>query len=357
MNERRNNLTFVRFVAACIVVIGHAQAIVGHIQTQIFGGSVAVVGVMVFFAISGYLITDSWERNPSLGIFFANRCLRIFPALAVVTILTAFVLGPTITSLSVGDYFSNPNLLYFLRNLWLYTTYFLPSVFEHNPIPNAVNGSLWSLAPEFLCYTIVAAVGLSSPNLRGYAFFALFIGLAAACFYYPSYTGPQIVFYATDAFQAASVMMFFMVGAMIRLFRVPLNVYVAAALLVGYFLFPGGSPYVRLTLNWLVLSYFALSFGFASFPILNRWDRPGDFSYGIYLYAFPIQQTLWYLLDGRISAAEMIASSLVLSVAAGVGSWHLVEKHALKLKPRRRIKVGGAQPAAGLVIDGGEVPR
>ncbi|RCW80156.1 acyltransferase family protein [Phyllobacterium bourgognense] len=347
IHNRENNLNFVRFVAATIVVFGHGQAISGLLQTQIFGGSVAVIGVMTFFTISGYLITDSWERNPSLWVFFANRCLRIFPALVVVTILTAVILGPMVTSVSTRDYFSNPNFLYFFRNIWLYSTYFLPGLFEHNPIPFAVNGSLWSLAPEFLCYMIVAAIGLASARLRPYAFVTLLLLLVGLNFYYPSYKGTQIVYYATDVFQASAVMIFFMIGAVIRLFRIPLNFFVAVALLVVYFFVPKTISYhLTLSLNWIVLSYFVLSLGMLSTPILNNWGKPGDFSYGIYLYAFPIQQTIYWFTDGKISAHWLIVVSFLLSLLCAIGSWHLVESQFLKLKPKRRLSVQPMDDAA-----------
>jgi len=290
---RTNNLDFLRFFAASIVVFGHGQAIAGFPQTQILGGSISVIGVMIFFTISGYLITESWERQNSLPIYLANRSLRIFPALVLVTILTAFLLGPAVTSLSISDYFRNDNFLPFLRNIALYTTYFLPGVFGSNPIQNAVNGSLWSLAPEFFCYLIVAGVGLVLPRTKIPAYTLIFVLLAAACFYAPSYKGSQIVLYATDVFQAASVMIYFMIGAIVRLAKIPLKPSMALALCALYFvIFPTSSPYVNLAFVWVFISYLALTIGFMSTPILRSWGRYGDLSYGIYLYSFPIQQTI-----------------------------------------------------------------
>ncbi len=334
---RINNLDFLRFFGASLVVFGHGQIISGFQATSILAVSVAVVGVMIFFTISGYLITDSWERQQSLKVFLVNRCLRIFPALIVVTLLTALLLGPAITSLSLGDYFTNPSLLFYFRNIFLYTTYFLPGLFENNPFPNAVNGSLWSLAPEFFCYLIVAVIGVTMARGKIWAYLALFILIASACLYSPAYKGPQIVIYAADAFQAAAVMVYFIIGALIRLARIPMKASIVAALLIVYFLLsPSASPYLNLAFVWIVISYTCLTFGFMSTPFIRKWGRFGDFSYGIYLYSFPIQQTLIQYFGKVDSPFGFILASYIASIFMAFLSWHLIEKVALKFKPKKQ---------------------
>ncbi|WP_027229755.1 acyltransferase [Phyllobacterium sp. UNC302MFCol5.2] len=331
-HNRENNLNFLRFVAATIVVFGHSQALVGDVQTQVLRGSIAPVGVMIFFAISGFLITDSWERRPSLITFFSSRCLRIFPALVIVTILSSLVLGALVTSLSPKDYFSNIGTWEYFWNILLYVTYSLPGVFEHNIAPHAVNGSLWSLPPEFLCYVIVSLIGTITIKYRIHAYICLAIIIAFMCFYYPIYRGPQLVFYGTDIFQAANVMIYFMVGALIRLLKIPLNVPIAVAGLALNFWLPSQISSLGPAVNWITVSYFVLAFGFKSTPLLNSWGKPGDFSYGIYLYSFPIQQTLGFITENRLSAVPMFLFSFVLALAFAVASWHLVEAPSLKLK-------------------------
>ena len=105
---------------------------------------ILTVGVMIFFSISGYLITESWQWNPKLVAFFVKRALRIFPALIVCVSVTACIIGAAATNLSLRDYFSHPAFPLYFRNIALLISYFLPGVFEDNIYKNAVNGSLWT---------------------------------------------------------------------------------------------------------------------------------------------------------------------------------------------------------------------
>jgi peptidoglycan/LPS O-acetylase OafA/YrhL len=82
----------------------------------------------------------SWDKDPFLYRFFIRRSIRIFPALIVCILLSVIVLGST---LSIKEYLSHDATLVYIKNIFLHVSYYLPGVFEHNPLPNAVNGSLW----------------------------------------------------------------------------------------------------------------------------------------------------------------------------------------------------------------------
>lgn len=151
---RTNNFDALRLLAATVVVYGHAFPLTKTAQVVILGNSVESLAVKVFFVISGYLISESWLRDPQINRFLIRRALRIFPALIVVVLLSVLVLGPLATTLSIAGYFGNISVLMYLKNIFLYPVYYLPGVFQSNPYPIAVNGSLWSLPVEFSMYLL-----------------------------------------------------------------------------------------------------------------------------------------------------------------------------------------------------------
>jgi fucose 4-O-acetylase-like acetyltransferase len=177
VNRPRNNLDALRLFAAMLVLVGHSYIFMG-VTDPIFLAAVPLgpLGVSIFFVISGYLVSESWDRDPDAVRFLARRALRIVPGLAVCIFLTAFLLGPALTTLPLSAYFKHPTVWDYLYNIGLYISYSLPGVFEKNRIAHSVNGSLWSLPVEFLLYLVVALVGL----LRGNRWVYLSLGIASA---------------------------------------------------------------------------------------------------------------------------------------------------------------------------------
>ena len=133
----------------------------------VFGIPLTQLAVGVFFVISGYLISGSWERRPQLPRYLTNRVLRIIPGLFLVVVVSAFVLGPLVTTLAAGDYFTDGGTYSYLRNAVLIPNYALPGVFAGNPFPGAVNGSLWTLPAEFACYLVVPVHRLAAEAASG----------------------------------------------------------------------------------------------------------------------------------------------------------------------------------------------
>lgn len=123
-NSRKPNLNsfdLLRLVAATAVLFSHQFQVLGRPEPKIFGQvTLGVFSVFIFFALSGRLITQSWERNPQVKYFLLKRCLRIFPALVVVITLTIFVLGPAFTTLDIGQFFSNSTTWKYFRCIILW---------------------------------------------------------------------------------------------------------------------------------------------------------------------------------------------------------------------------------------------
>ena len=159
--HRANNFDALRLFAALLVIWGHQFAIMGRPVPLILGGNEpGAVGVVMFFAISGYLVTLSWLADPHLLRFAARRALRIWPALCVVVLLCIVVLGPLVTTLPQAAYWKSAGTWDYLSNIWLKTRYALPGVFDGNPVASSVNGPLWTIPLEVTCYAILAALGV-----------------------------------------------------------------------------------------------------------------------------------------------------------------------------------------------------
>ena len=342
--QHHNNLTALRWFAACLVLYGHAHAFLG-LPEVLFMQIVpmGLLGVYIFFAISGYLVAQSWSRDPHVLRFMAKRALRIFPGLVVCTLLSVLVLGPLLTSLDANAYWQNEHTLGYLSNIALYISYHLPGVFANNAWPHAVNGSLWSLPVEFFMYLLLALIGLvgamvqAALNIqRATAWLVggmslLFIALAAL---WALPTQEAMVVYRTDLRHIPMCGVYFMVGASLYCFQWEKHFTLSNVLLalVAWLSLSHRTQWFAMA-SWLVLPFVVMAFGLARHPWLGRMHTR-DYSYGIYIYAFPVQQTVASFWP-QMPLPAYLLSTFVITVALAAISWHFVERPALKLKPFR----------------------
>ena len=340
--DHHNNLTALRWFAAGLVLYGHAFVFLG-LPEPLFLQWVPMgpLGVYIFFAISGYLVAQSWERDPHVLRFLAKRALRIFPGLAVCTLLSVLVLGPLLTTLDAGTYWRNEHTRGYLTNMALYITYHLPGVFANNRLPHAVNGSLWSLPVEFFMYLLLALLGLLAAAFKAVSnrLLAWAVGVMAFVFMllaalWAGTTTEALVMYRTDLRQVPMCGVYFLVGASLFCFKLTKYFTLSNVLLaLVLWLCLGVQPHWFAMAAWVVLPFVMLAFGLARQPWLVRMHAR-DYSYGIYIYAFPVQQTLVSFWPEMALPAYLL-STLVITVALAALSWHFVEKPALKLKPFR----------------------
>lgn len=330
----RNNLDTVRIGAAILVLVGHSYALNRLPEFHFLSWlPLGPLGVYIFFTISGYLVVESWRRDPHVGRFLVRRALRIFPGLAVCILLSAFVLGPALTSLPLGDYLRHEVVQLYLWNILLYPVFSLPGVFEHNPYPHAVNGSLWSLPIEFAMYLGVVVIGLVRGNR--WACLGMAIGSVLVALYWADVSTNMIVVWGSDLRQFVWCGTFFWIGAVFREFGLARSFSLSGtvlALLALLSLEPWTST-LRVA-AWVLLPVVVLGFGLARSPVLAWVTRTGDYSYGVYIYAFPVQQVVAALWPG-LSIGAYIAVVIGIVLILAVLSWHLVEARALRLKPRR----------------------
>jgi peptidoglycan/LPS O-acetylase OafA/YrhL len=325
---RDNNFNLLRMVAAAAVLVSHSWPIAlgaGSAEPLVHatGYKLGTAAVILFFTTSGFFITKSFDTRSSALDFTVARVARIFPALFVVLFLSAFVLGPLLTTLPLLTYLSEWHVWTYLpRNLLLVPTsqWHLPGLFERNPIP-AVNGSLWTLFYEAACYALVAAVawlGLSRPTT-----FPLVLVLALGLV-----LGVEQREIGNVLARTSVLFLPFALGAGAYVYRrfVPVSFPLAAAL-VGLAVLTRSTPLYPITYA-VALAYAALWFGFARLPGLRAYNRLGDFSYGVYVYAFPIQQAvvaLFGVADPVLLALVSFPPVLLMAIL----SWHLVESPAL----------------------------
>ena len=322
-----NNFDFLRLVAAYLVLYSHQFALTGRSEPGVGVQSLGGLGVLIFFSISGYLIAQSWDRDPSIWRFLAKRILRIWPGLIVVTAVAALLLGPVVSTVSVDQYFLDSKTWDFFRTLKLTIRYELPGVFAANPFPKAVNGSLWTLPIEFRWYLILLALGVV--GLLRHRLLLLLGAIAFVVFAFAI----QDVQHSPNRKWNLEFGAFFCHGVCLHYFRDFWTTRTRTVLLGlglgGAALFAVGQEIAAL---FLVLPALVIFFGTASTPFIRRAGRFGDISYGIYIYAFPVQQVVVLLTGNRLTLWGSLAVSTAGTVVFALLSWHLVERPALRLK-------------------------
>lgn len=333
--SRQNNLNLVRLIAAMLVLYGHSFVFLGLEHPKFLGWvTLGPLGVYIFFTISGYLIVESWCHDPHLGRFFMRRILRILPGLIVCILLTIFVLGPVITTVSLSEYFSSVQTWHYLRNIVLYINYSLPGVFEANRLPNAVNGSLWSLPVEFTMYIIVAGIGFVSKNR--WVWLGIAIASALGTVFWAQRTTEVLVVYGFDLRQVFICGTYFWCGVVFNVFNVKRMFSITSVVLAMVLMlcFTSNNQWL-VSSSWALLPFVVLSFGLSNSPLISKLTYSGDYSYGIYIYAFPIQQLVVMLYPDMAITTYLVTCTTITFLLA-IASWHLVEQRALRLKPRKQ---------------------
>lgn len=349
--RRSNNFDAIRLLAALAVLIGHGYILTAKpwLTPGFLGLPIHQIAVAIFFAVSGYLITRSRLSGLSPAGYLVHRVFRILPGLALVVVVCALVLGPLLSSLDTAAYFAHPQTPAYLRNILLEPQYVLPGVFTDNP-DAAVNGSLWSLPSEFACYLIVLAIGFLPRRAVPWALGVWLIG-CAACYLALLGAGARVVVYGSLLNDAVSVWVYFAVGGILAL--IPQRMIrpgVAGGLLAAWLVLQAlvATQVPAVVLSWLFLPYIVIAFGNARTPILRSAGVRGDFSYGIYLWGFPVQQ---FVFDrfGQLPIVSNLALVALLTVALAAISWFAVERPMLRLG--RRIARRRTVPArAGTTV-------
>jgi peptidoglycan/LPS O-acetylase OafA/YrhL len=338
-----NNLLLIRMLAALMVLASHTFALsTGMVLDEpwrmAYGHTPGTIAVEIFFLISGLLLTHSLTTRRSLSAFAMGRALRIYPGLIVAVLTTSFLVLALASPLQIETWLTS-------RSLWHYiitnasgvmpTEYHLPGAFISNPMQGVVNGSLWSLRWEIGAYIVLAATWGAAQWLRRAHLFKvaalLLLVLVAGLLAF----GPTMQL-AQAPHQVIITRVIFMLaaGAALSILARHVKLTHGGALIACTLLMAGVWSPKHFTLVYTVtLPYLLAYLAFVPQGFIRHYNRLGDYSYGTYLYAFPLQQLVVALNPG-ISNGPLMLASWLLTMLAAVASWHGVEKPAMAWQRR-----------------------
>ena len=340
ISSRINNFDLLRLVAALCVLVSHQYALSGMREPSVLDvESLGGFGVLVFFSISGFLVMQSWESDPVVWRFVARRLLRIWPGLAVVILLTALLLGPLISTFSVHDYFVHPALREYFKNLRFDLRDELPMRFSGNALPTAINGSLWTIPLELKCYAALLLLGAAG-LLRWRWFLLALTCIVGIAFSVADPRGDRLgnfFQWKIEQLYLIEFGLFFFSGAAFYAFRIHESVHKTKVVVLSCWVLAALALWNErpLLALLLIVPTTVLAVGNASTPYLRRAGRFGDISYGLYIYAFPVQQSMIWLFGDRLPWGVVLLLTMATTALLAFASWHSVEKRALRLKPRR----------------------
>jgi peptidoglycan/LPS O-acetylase OafA/YrhL len=333
-----NNFNLLRLLAAFAVLTSHSFAMLG--QPEPFAASVGknlgAMAVDIFFVASGFLVGASLIRTQNVSDYLLARALRIFPALWAMLLLTVLVLGAVFTRLETTTYFSEQQTWRYLwKNFFLLSgvEFYLPGLFETNRLRSIVNGSLWSMIYELSMYVLLLLSWMAYAYARKVvsASCALIAGLISLAI------GLWLTdqFYVLEPMQLLRFVWFFFVGTAFYLLRHQIRLSSKLMCSIGALamIAVAMSGHHFLLLYYLALPYCLFYFAYVPAGKLRWYNRFGDYSYGVYLYAFPIQQAL-VLSHLEWSVLGLIATAASLTFVLAVCSWHWLEQPALRWHKR-----------------------
>jgi peptidoglycan/LPS O-acetylase OafA/YrhL len=333
----QNSFGFIRLLLSILVVLQHSFFVLtGNLKDEPMnrlglGYGLGTLGVFGFFALSGYLITQSWARSPKLAGFLRNRVLRIYPGFIVAALITVFVVG----RLGAGpSYYEQFSLLQLVKCLVTLTIPGNVESFDGLAVKGILNGSLWSIPAEFACYLLVAAAGLTRMlTFRWPLLIALVVTLAVPT---ETMVAPLLPWlrmpYSNLVQQFVGMVPFFLAGMCAYLFRDRIRYTRRGAAIAGALLLVCLAADVVSRAALAILgAYLLFALAFCRAPRLQGIGQKVDLSYGVYLYHWPCQLAIvWYFRE--LSPWLLFPVSLLGAGLLALGSWHFVEKPCLRLK-------------------------
>lgn len=344
-NARLDNFLPLRHIAALLVIYGHSHDLTAKtgsidlIARWMPGFKAGNFAVYLFFAMSGYLVMSSLIRRPGFWRFVRNRALRIFPAYWVCLLLCVMALGPALGTLPLAEYVTHPGTREHVLGNLLPVSFIwpLPGLFSNNPIQGVVNGSLWSLGLEMRWYGYLAVMSLIGAAQQRWAF--TLIGIA-----FLSLGAWEWWIGKPDPLHYRALSMVFVGGALWAHWREHLAVsHVGMFSLVLLAIATHGTVWFgpAATLA-LVHAVYWIAYRLPPLP----WAGERDYSFGLFLYGFPVQQSVIALYPD-VEPLVLCGSASLIALALAAVSWHFIERPALSLKWHARSEPppGGAAQA------------
>lgn len=328
MQHRANNFDALRLLGALMVFYSHQFALAGHDEPLLDAGTNTTfgsLGVYLFFSISGFLILQSWRADPDAHRFIQRRFLRIWPGMAAAIVASALFLW-AVTPVDGWQ------VLGYLSNLWCLGCNQGNAFFPANA-HTGLYGSMWTIPLEVQCYALVLAAGMLFRRHLG-VFVTLLAGMAMLVPLAREFV-PLIVLERIHAagwrWPSAGVCGAFFLAGCVICCHAELRARAWLPVLGGVLLMARGHVMEGMV---FALPAATVWIGTRSWPVMRDAGRFGDLSYGIYLWAWPVQQMVVMAWGRVLPLAALGALSLALTLVLAWASWHLVENRALKLKPR-----------------------
>lgn len=339
-DPRRNSLNFLRLVFALAVIVSHEWPVGGYgPEPKIANTTWGEWAVAGFFAVSGYLIANS-RLTTTFPIFLTRRVLRIYPGFLVCLVVVALFFAPLSTVLGTGSVHWSSAATFVAHNIALKLEQNgIAATLPNAPYGDAWNGSLWTLFYEFACYIGIGVILSVSTRLRRPltwgAWLLCVAGDVAATHVLNSVNA--------TAFNFVHLGAIFFAGSLVALYadRIPHDWRLATAAFV--LVVVAGESRLLGLLGSLPAAYLCLWLGIA-LP-LHRIGRRTDISYGVYIYAFPVQQTLNLVHANRLPVGLAVAAAAAVTVPFAFASWFVIEKPAIGLKRRLGAVRRAARPA------------
>ena len=333
-----NNFDFLRWLAASFVLFSHEYAVLGRGGAEPILGptggftTFGTLGVDMFFVMSGCLVTASMARGTGLAFFVASRALRILPGLFVALVVSTLAVGLLATTLPLADYLRDGRTWrYIWRGLTMHDLQWtLPGAFENLPFAGVVNGSLWSLWPEVQMYAAVLLLGAVASVTGALRRVVLAAGMGVVAVIAWS-SHPDLAGKLLEGPTLPRLALFFAFGAVLEMlgWRGQRGLFACAVAIACAVLLRHSALFVPAF--DLAVAVCVVAFAYAPLPWLSHWARFGDWSYGMYVYAFPVQQ-LVTLYGPRLPLPLHFVLAYAITVVLAALSWHLVEAPALRLK-------------------------
>jgi len=329
MQQRHNNnFDFLRFFAASSIIISHSFALtLGYSKISMYDPSLLFgqSGLAILLVISGYLISQSWENKPELFRFFWKRCVRIIPGMVISILFVILFIGPLATTLNPVNYIESLLSPATWSAFPFYKDGFPIGIFTDNPV-TFVNAPLWVIPAEFVLYALVALFGILGLLKNKFSILPLiFLDIYL-----------WIIWYDNGVLNKVHFIIYFLIGIIFYQNKEHIEyknrtALCAAGVLAATLFFHTNTPVIFIA-AFATVPYLILYIAHLPIKRLNNFGKYGDFSYGMFIYSYPVQQTLVHFWPGEISIPLLCILSLSIAVLLGALSWKFIESRALKLK-------------------------
>lgn len=304
MNGISTNINLLRFIAAILVIFSHSFYVAASQEDPLsvfcnkqvnFGG----VAVAILFFLSGFYVAKSLYKKNDVKDYMSKRCVRIFPQLWAVVLLSVMVLGPIFTTYSLKEYFLSDNTYLYLLNGILVPIHNLPGVFEHNIYDASINGALWTMPVEFAAYCALAAILIVSKYIFKNEKLQRVFHVISFCVLMVAFIGLNVFLQNDFLITIVRPMILFFVGVLYCDYaeKIKLNIPIAF-LMIFFVVLSCKLEFLNYALI-ICLPYIIVTLALGTKQLAIR-SKILDISYEMYLFGWPIQQIVAHYFGGAM---------------------------------------------------------